>query len=1016
MDSDLIELVDRNKRLAWTLAGEGSFNKEGQIYPLRQIISSLVWRGELEEARNLQRWLVDKILPRLDKDQQSWALGKFSKTWFKTGKDLPDELKLICIKKAIILMGRAIKEGNDIQQFSIRNRSWQLIGYLTYLEHLCRIIDKNDPNREKDRFRTTPCNSKVKKLIGLAIKLSDENIKDNQKIVCQAPDDKNKLSLIRAYIKKGILLRKAGTDFRVMGELTAEKKAIDEFLKANGIVGELLFSGPHDDDRDQIEKQNAIIFYNLGTAYSRLGNSKAAQSCIRMAQDTFSVKYGNEKAIENYIDLALIEQNIDPLSALMRIEYLEALCAVMPEKSLIERLRGISKTRNRLREDVLGNANENQFLETRRIKKILDYLEESIRREQPIGLVANLRMLAKFLKKIENPQNNINLHRRFKEDIKIWEENEKELLETIFSLLYKVAIFLNQDYLSGKFLTGKQILEMTPVSSGENSEHILTCLDLASKIAEKYTPALLHKILLDKYYLTTKTNEEKKEILLQAVAVASSGILDYTAITIFNEALKVLSGSEQLEVAKSILKLFKDSLERLPFSKKKFDIIKEFMGINEKVKKIVLENESNPEWIFLTAEIEETRSLLDLCLIPDDFSDIKPDYVNMLQNVIENKDSEDLKESLLKKVVIRQVPSLLNYDKQHIKDNGNKKRNSEILGGGDVLSEIHEIQKVLNEAFPEKRVGLVRYFISSREVIPIIITAENVKALKRRELPFEPEKLIKQCWTDLSNPNKNIPTSLRLASVLVEDLPIKEWEIDTLYIVPSASLANLPFHALYTSDGSHLIYQCEVAYSLSARLLVHLLKKPLRKNVNTLLLGWQNSVKAQEHLNGLISNLGSKFPSAYPANPKSGVETLIKKNEYAVIYAFGHGYAIGHLESYLELGDSQKISARDFLNFGSKAGFVFLNSCELAHSEVISGDFYGMAFGILGGANSSCLLAARPVDRDAASLFGQTLLQKISNGSMLSTALREAVKSDSNPHPSFWAPYFLYGDIRNPYI
>ncbi|MDP3041771.1 MAG: CHAT domain-containing protein [Candidatus Omnitrophota bacterium] len=1031
MDPNLIETIEKNKREARDLSNQDPYYAKKAIWPLRSATYQLIISGEIEEAHHLQSWILKEIIPHLFPNDQTWALGECSETWFKAALNLPYSNKLICIRRAFCLMSLAIKKGKNIQGYSAR--AFQFSNSVMYLIHLCKIIDESD--FKKDHFRITPCNLKVKRWIDLAIKFSDKTIENSEKAVRQAEDGnlRSKLSLIRAYINKGLLLKRLGTDFRIMGELTAEKKAFDEFIKAEKIINGLLYPKEKreniyqyqnrecngmivvqgkvyfSDDKDvkEMEKQRALVLKNLGTALSRLGKQEKGQGYLLGAQAIFYDNYEVEDAFENYIDLALVEQNYDPLSALTRIEYLKALSSVRPESSLVKRLRGIRLIIDRLDREVLGDSQElhGEKIST---EEILIRIKESIRREQPIGIVANLKKLVKFLQGVEKPQNLNFFNRLFR---------KKKLLERIFLLLNKVAIFSAQDYLSGNFLTGEQVLENTSITLSENSDYVLICLDLAFKIAERYIPAKLPEILLDKYHIA-KSDEERREILFQAVAVVSLGSLNYTAISIFNEALKMFSGDDQLKVAKNILTLFKNSIEQLPFCEKKFRIIQKFMEYNKEIKKIVLEGERDPNWLFLAAEIDEARRLLDLRLgIPESFRHIKNTYVNNLKDVIEKKTSNKYSwESLIEDVVVEQAPDLLSQEKERIcSDIKGEKMNLRVLGGEEVLRDTYKVQKILKDTFPSKRVGLVRYLNSSREVAAIVITAEKVE-VKRMELPFEPERLIKGCWEDLSRPEKTVHNSLKIASILVKDLPTKE--VDTLYMVPSASLAGLPFHALKpTPDSPYLIYQCEIAYSLSACLLMHLLKKPLRKNKNILLLGWQKEIEAQNHLNEVIAELNLQPSGVYPTDPKSGIEVLTQENEYGLIYAFGHGHTRGGLKAYLELGDDQKISAEDFLiNFGSKAGFVFLNSCDLARGEVIDGDIYGMGFGILGGANSSCLLAARPICRDTASLFGKIVLRKIFEGSAISTAFREAVKLSTNSHPFFWAPYFLYGDIRNPYI
>lgn len=1029
----MIETIEKNKREARDLINQGPPYAKKAIWPLQDSTYQLIISGEIEEARHLQSWILKEIIPYLFPNDQTWALGEYSETWFKAALNLPLSNKLICIRRAFCLMSLAIKKGKNIQGYSAH--AFQFSNSVMYLIHLCKIIDESD--FKKDRFRITPCNLKVKRWIDLAIKFSDKTIENSEKAVRQAEDGnlRSKLSLIRAYINKGLLLKRLGTDFRIMGELTAEKKAIDEFIKAEKIINGLLYPKEKreniyqyqnrerngmivvqgkvyfSDDKDvkEMEKQRALVLSNLGTAFSRLGKQKEGQRCLFEAQAIFYDNYEIEDVFESYIDLALVEQNQDPLSALMRIEYLKALSSVRPESSLVKRLKGISSIMYRLEQEAIGDSQELHEEEIS-TEEILTRIKESIRREQPIGIVVNLRKLAKFLQKTERLQNLNIFNRLFR---------KKKLLERIFFLLNKVAIFSAQDYLSENFLTGEQILENAAINLSENSDYVLICFDLAFKIAERYIPASLPKVLLDKYY-TVKSCEERRKLLHQAITIVSSGSLNYTAISIFNEALKMFSGDDRLKVAKNILVLFKDSIERLPFCEKKFRIIQKFMEYMREVKKIVLEGESDPGWLFLAAEIDEARRLLDFRLgIPVPFRHIKNTYVKILNDAIEKKTSNKYSwESLIKDVVIEQAPDLLSQEKERIYSDikgGKKKMNLRVLGGSEVQRDTYEVQKVLKDVFPEKRVGLVRYLNFSREVAAIIITAEKVD-VKRMELPFEPERLIKECWEDLSKPEKTVHNSLKIASILVKDLPIKE--VDTLYVVPSASLAGLPFHALKpTPDSSYLIYQCEIVYSLSVCLLMHLLKKPLRKNKNILLLGWQKEIEAQNHLNEVIAELNLQPSVVYPADSKSGIEVLTQENEYGLIYAFGHGHTMEGLKAYLELGDDQKVSSEDFLiNFGSKAGFVFLNSCDLARGEVIDGDIYGMGFGILGGANSSCLLAARPICRDTASFFGKTVLRKIFEGSAISTAFRNAVKLSVNSHPFYWAPYFLYGDIRNPYI
>ncbi len=270
------------------------------------------------------------------------------------------------------------------------------------------------------------------------------------------------------------------------------------------------------------------------------------------------------------------------------------------------------------------------------------------------------------------------------------------------------------------------------------------------------------------------------------------------------------------------------------------------------------------------------------------------------------------------------------------------------------------------------------------------------------------------------------------------------WELNHLqhvHIIPHGPLHQLPFAALLNADNQPLLSQLQIAYAPSVSVLLRTLaRKAATPAQICLALGYagldNNLPHARAEAQSVASILGGEY---WPGQPGMRVAFLRSAGHYRYLHLACHGEfnLDDPLDSWLELGPHERLSANDMLNGPTlSTDLVTLSACRSGLSRVLRGDEpMGLARGFLGaGARAVLVTLWRVEDSSARLLMTRFYTELKREGARLPEALQAAQQfvcalSRAEAHnllgqepPTegeypfaeayFWAAYMLIGNFE----
>jgi len=257
-------------------------------------------------------------------------------------------------------------------------------------------------------------------------------------------------------------------------------------------------------------------------------------------------------------------------------------------------------------------------------------------------------------------------------------------------------------------------------------------------------------------------------------------------------------------------------------------------------------------------------------------------------------------------------------------------------------------------------------------------------------------------------------------------------------IVPDGPLWNLPFQALVTPDGKHVIEQLAVFYAPSLTTLRETgrLHRTAPSGGPTLLaIGPARSdiPLAAAEVRELARLYGSGSPSGSGAKVLTGDEALETrwKQEapgYRILHVATHGILNGNnpMFSYLELkADSASdgmLEAREILDLDLHAELAVLSACETARGETRSGEgLVGMGWALIMAGTPSVVVSQWKVDSASTTQLMLAFHRDVQKGlarpgplqgkaESLRRAANELIRTPQYQHPFYWAGFQLLGD------
>jgi CHAT domain-containing protein len=235
-----------------------------------------------------------------------------------------------------------------------------------------------------------------------------------------------------------------------------------------------------------------------------------------------------------------------------------------------------------------------------------------------------------------------------------------------------------------------------------------------------------------------------------------------------------------------------------------------------------------------------------------------------------------------------------------------------------------------------------------------------------------------------------------------------------LIFVPHGPLHFLPFHALKNGDA----YLCDthtISYAPSATVFALCQEKPASDLSASLVLGIPDD-RAPQILDE-VQSVASILPSAelFLGDQASTDVLKTKGSQSALLHVATHGtYRQDNpMFSGIRLGDGY-LNLYDLYQMRLSARHVTLSGCATGMNFVAAGDeLLGLQRGLFCAGASSLLLSLWDVHDSSTSQLMQSFYRGFIETGDMAASLQSAMKQlrQQNPHPYFWAPFVLVGQL-----
>jgi len=249
-----------------------------------------------------------------------------------------------------------------------------------------------------------------------------------------------------------------------------------------------------------------------------------------------------------------------------------------------------------------------------------------------------------------------------------------------------------------------------------------------------------------------------------------------------------------------------------------------------------------------------------------------------------------------------------------------------------------------------------------------------------------------------------------LGGLLVEPVIDLVGDADILCVVPHRELHYVPFHAL-RSRGKCLLENWAIVYCPSASVLPHCLAKRKCSKDTCVAFG----VEFEEEAESVARFFDGEV------HVGKGVSRVLVRDrapEHDVVHFSCHGTfdTENAMDSGLELGSWEMMTARDILSLRLDADLVVLSACETGKSARKPGDeLIGLTRSLFYAGAPSLLVSLWPVESQATELLMSAFYRRYKGGCLskaraLQEAQLEVMGLADYAHPRYWAPFVLVGD------
>ncbi len=235
-----------------------------------------------------------------------------------------------------------------------------------------------------------------------------------------------------------------------------------------------------------------------------------------------------------------------------------------------------------------------------------------------------------------------------------------------------------------------------------------------------------------------------------------------------------------------------------------------------------------------------------------------------------------------------------------------------------------------------------------------------------------------------------------------------------LVIVPHGRLHQVPFHALF--DGkAYLLERFQVSYAPSATVFALCQRRAPRRRGRSLILGVDDP--SIPFVREEVEAVSQRLPGARVLLGPAATHANLRRHAPSadVLHLACHGLFRGDnpMFSALKLQDGW-LTAGQVMELELQGSLVILSACESGRHQVLAGDeILGLSRAFLGAGAAALMVSLWLVeDRSTARLMDEWY-SRIREGEGRAAGLRAAQLrlKESHPHPYFWAPFVLVGQI-----
>jgi len=406
------------------------------------------------------------------------------------------------------------------------------------------------------------------------------------------------------------------------------------------------------------------------------------------------------------------------------------------------------------------------------------------------------------------------------------------------------------------------------------------------------------------------------------------------------------------------------------------DLVKQINGLREEL-----------NWYYHRIEIEQLR--------PEQFS---PERMSQLQEEANRREKEFLH-------VLREMPS------------------AEAESTGMVMPATATAEEV-RHGLPSGTM-LIEYFRIRDQILVVLVDAERLQVIPLT-LTARVESLLRLLQFQLGKFRLGAEYVSTFANVLLrstlqhlEELyvelvePIRDQlRCEHLIVVPHDLLHYLPFHALHRG-GRFLVDDFTITHAPSASVFLACLAKQPKHQNGSLVLGIPDPKVPL--IEDEARSVTGHLPAAQLFLGEAATAKVLREKGPAsrVIHIATHGYfrQDNPMFSGIKLGDSH-LSLYDLYQLRFSAELITLSGCATGLNVVAAGDeLLGLMRGLLASGAHSLLLSLWDVHDETTSRFMTSFYGALESGTSKSESLRKAMLEQraANPHPYYWAPFFLVG-------